>query len=119
MQAIYRLKKNYQYNYVYKHSEKVSDKFFIVLYCKSKVKQSKIGFSVSKKYGCAVQRNRLRRQLKAVAMQIAPKLDSYYNVVVVPRKMPPYQFCDIEKSLNNLFNKAGLVVNEQIGDTAS
>lgn len=112
MQAKYRLKKNYQYNYVYKHSEKVSDRFFIVLYCTSKVEQSKIGFSVSKKYGCAVVRNRLRRQIKNVAMQFAPRLVPNYNIVIVPRKMPPYQFCDIEKSLNYLFEKAGLVVNE-------
>ena len=112
MQAIYRLKKNYQYNYVYKHSDKVSDKFFILLYCKSKVKQSKVGFSVSKKYGCAVQRNKLRRQMKSVVMHIAPRLQSYYNVVVVPRRMPPYQFCDVQTSLTNLFEKAGLVVNE-------
>ena len=118
MQAIYRLKKNYQYNYVYKHAEKVSDKFFIVLYCKSKIKQSKIGFSVSKKYGCAVQRNKLRRQMKSVVMQFASNLTPYYNVVIVPKKMPPYNFCDMQKSLTNLFNKAGLV-NEQTSDTAS
>ena len=112
MQAIYRLKKNYQYNYVYKHSDKVSDRFFIVLYCKSKVKQSKIGFSVSKKYGCAVARNRLRRQMKSVAMQFALRLEPYYNIVIVPRQMPPYQFCDIQASLTNLFSKAGLVSHE-------
>jgi ribonuclease P protein component len=112
LQAKYRLKKNYQYNYVYKHSEKVSDRLFIVLYCKSKVEQSKIGFSVSKKYGCAVVRNRLRRQLKAAVRLIAPLLVSNYNIVVVPRKMPPYNFCDIQSSLNTLFQKAGLVVNE-------
>ena len=118
MQSIYRLKKNYQYNYVYKHAEKSSDKFFIVLYCKSKIKQSKIGFSVSKKYGCAVQRNKLRRQMKSVAIQFAPRLVPYFNVVIVPKKMPPYNFCDIQKSLNNLFEKAGLL-NEQVSDTAS
>ena len=112
MQAIYRLKKNYQYNYVYKHAEKVSDKFFILLFCKSKIKQSKVGFSVSKKYGCAVARNRLRRQMKSVASQLAPRLTCYYNIVVVPRQMPPYNFCDIQSSLNTLFQKAGLVVNE-------
>ena len=118
MQAIYRLKKNYQYNYVYKHSEKIADKFFIVLYCKSKVKQSKIGFSVSKKYGCAVQRNKLRRQMKSAAMQFAPRLVNYYNVVIVPKRQPPYQFCDVQKSLNNLFEKAGLL-DEQVSDSAS
>ena len=112
MQAKYRLKKNYQYNYVYKHAEKVSDRFFIVLYCESKVKQSKIGFSVSKKYGCAVVRNKLRRQMKSAAMQFASKMVPYYNVVIVPRRMPPYNFCDVQNSLTNLFEKAGLVVNE-------
>ena len=117
MQAIYRLKKNYQYNYVYKHAEKISDRFFVVLYCKSKIKQSKVGFSISKKYGCAVQRNKLRRQLKSVVMCFAPQLKQGYNAVIVPRQNE-YVFCDIKKSINNLFAKAGLL-DEQNSDSTT
>ncbi|MCM1042693.1 MAG: ribonuclease P protein component [Corallococcus sp.] len=109
MQAKYRLKKNYQYNYVYKHAESVSDGYFAVLYCKNKSKQSKIGFSVSKKYGKAVKRNRLRRQMKSAAAMFAANLNEGFNIVILPRRKSAYKFDVIVNSLCELFQKAGLL----------
>ena len=109
MKSIYRLKKNYQYNYVYKHAESVADKNFILLYCASKIKQSKVGFSVSKKYGKAVRRNRIRRQLKAAVSVVMPNVKDYFNAVFIPRRHDAYQYGEIVESVNNLFAKAGLL----------
>ena len=109
MKSIYRLKKNYQYNYVYKHAASVADKNFILLYCSSNSKQSKVGFSVSKKYGKAVQRNRIRRQLKAAVSAVMPNAKEGFNAVIIPRKHEAYQFDEIAQSMNKLFAKAGLL----------
>lgn len=110
MKSIYRLKKNYQYNYVYKHAKSLADKNFVLLYCKSNQKQSKVGFSISKKYGHAVARNRLRRQLKAAVMQFAPQLAPNYNIVFVPRLQGQYLFSDVIASVEKLLTKADLLV---------
>lgn len=111
MKSAYRLKKNYQYNYVYKHATTVSDRHLVVLYCKSNNKgNSRIGFSVSKKHGKAVVRNRLRRQLKAAMSQMVTRLAVGYNIIVVPRQQQPYQFATIIDSLNTLLSQAGLLV---------
>ena len=109
MKSIYRLKKNYQYNYVYKHANSVADKNFILLYCASNNKQSKVGFSVSKKYGKAVHRNRIRRQLKAAVSAIMPNAKGGFNAVVIPRRNVAYEFDEISASVNSLFEKAGLM----------
>ncbi len=109
MQAKYRLKKNYQYNIVYKKSKSVSDGNFVVLYCKSNQKQSQAGFSVSKKYGHAVRRNRIRRQMKSVVAKLMPSVIDHRYIVVVPRKHQPYDYATIESSLTQLFCKAGLL----------
>ncbi len=110
MKSCYRLKKNYQYNYVYKHAQSVSDKNFVLLFCNSNKKQSQVGFSVSKKYGKAVCRNRIRRQMKAAVSAIMPQVKSGFNLVLIPRKTEAYAFPDIEKSVKNLFTKAGLLL---------
>ena len=110
MKSCYRLKKNYQYKYVYKHAESVADRYFVLLYCKSNKSQSQVGFSIGKKYGHAVARNRLRRQMKAAVSQLMPKVTKGYNVVLVPRKNEPYLFCNILSSVTKLFEKAGLLV---------
>ena len=109
MKSIYRLKKNYQYNYVYKHASSVADKNFILLYCASNNKQSKVGFSVSKKYGKAVKRNRIRRQLKAAVSAVMPDVRDGFNAVFIPRSHHAYDYDEIVCSVRNLFEKAGLV----------
>ena len=109
MKSIYRLKKNYQYNYVYKHASSVCDKNFVLLYCDSNAKQSKVGFSVSKKYGKAVKRNRVRRQLKAAVSTVMPNARECFNAVFIPRRHDAYDYDEILTSVRHLFEKAGLL----------
>ena len=112
MKSIYRLKKNYQYNYVYKHAASVADKNFVMLYCAGPKRGadtcSKVGFSVSKKYGKAVARNRIRRQLKAAVSAVMPTVLEGYNVIFIPRKHDAYDYADVSASVTALFKKAGL-----------
>ncbi len=109
MKACFRLKKNYQYNYVYKHAQSVADKYFVLLFCKSKKTQSQVGFSVSKKYGHAVQRNRIRRQMKAAASIFMPNVKNGYNLIFVPRRQEKYEYNWIVESMKKLLGKAGLI----------
>ena len=112
MKSIYRLKKNYQYNYVYKHAESLADKNFVMLYCtnsKQGVKQTRVGFSVSKKYGKAVKRNRIRRQMKAAVSACMPGVKDGYNVIFIPRRHEVYLFEDVLSSVQALFKKADLL----------
>lgn len=108
MKAQYRLKKNYQYNYVYKHNQSVSDSHIVLLYCASKHQPvTRVGFSVGKKHGNAVCRNKLRRQLKSAMSSIMPTIRSGYNIIVVPRS-DKHSYSDILASLTRLVDKAGL-----------
>lgn len=109
MKSIYRLKKNYQYNYVYKHSQSVADNNFVLLFCKSNVKQTKFGFSVSKKFGHAVQRNRIRRQMKAAASELVCDVKCGYNAIFIPRKSTPYEYGEIVQSFLRLLKRADLL----------
>ncbi len=109
MKSIYRLKKNYQYNYVYKHAKSVADKNFVMLYCKSNSRQSQAGFSVSKKFGNAVQRNKVRRQLKAAVSNFMQSVTPYYNIVFIPRRSDGYVYADILDSVTKLLKRSGLI----------
>lgn len=110
MKSIYRLKKNYQYNYVYKHAKSIADKNFVMLYCKSNGNQSQAGFSVSRKFGNAVRRNKIRRQLKAAVAPFMPKVAPYYSIVFIPRKNESYVYADVVKSITDLFARSGLIL---------
>ena len=94
---------------MYKHASSVADKNFILLYCASNSKISKVGFSISKKYGKAVKRNRIRRQLKAAVSAVMPNARNGFNAVLIPRSHKSYKFDEVASSVNQLFEKAGLM----------
>ena len=94
---------------MYKHAASVADKNFIMLYCTSHCSPTKIGFSVSKKYGKAVCRNKIRRQMKAAVSSFTDRLANGYNVVFIPRLQQPYLFADVADSIGKLLKKAGLL----------
>lgn len=77
------LKKNYQFQNVYKKGLSASDKYFTMIAAKSGG-GPKFGFSVSKKYGKAVRRNKLRRRLKECCRQLSPSVKSGLSFVVIP-----------------------------------
>ena len=67
-----------------------------------------LGFTVSKKVGNSVARNRVKRRLRAVARAILPtKKSLHYDLVIIGRQNTikrPFQdlLCDLEKALQKL-----------------
>ncbi len=80
-----------------------------MLYCEAHSVPTKVGFSISKKYGKAVHRNRIRRQLKAAASGFMEKVSDGYNVVFIPRRHSEYRFDEVRESVERLFVKSGLM----------
>lgn len=62
MERRYRLQKNRAFQYVYHRGRSVSCKHLVMLRAKGRGMQ--VGFSVSKKVGNAVTRNRVKRRLR-------------------------------------------------------
>ena len=87
-----RLKKNYQYQYVYKNGVSASDKYF--------------------KYGKAVARNRLRRRLKECCRLLSPCIRAGFAFVVIPHA-PAEDFSEIKKSLTALFKRHKAWIGEE------
>ena len=72
MQRQYRMGPNRQFQYVYRRGKRVSCPELSLLYVKNN--QKKIGFSVSKKVGGAVVRNRTKRRLRECIRPILPQM---------------------------------------------
>ena len=106
MEKQYRLRKNYQFNYVYNHGKAFSDKNLVVVFCQNKNNKPKIGFSISKKFGKAVKRNKMRRRLKEIVNKRFGLLETKYNYIFLPRiKEEPATFAQLTKSVDYLLEK--------------
>ena len=66
---VLKLKKSSQFRFVYNYGKKKLFRDFIVFYKEDLfVNEIKLGITVTKKIGCAVTRNRIKRRLKAAVV---------------------------------------------------
>ena len=101
----HRLKKNKQFNYIYRKGEKVKSKNFNLFIIKSKYPCYRIGYSISKKEGKANQRNLLKRRLREIVRKNnLPK--GYHNYILqVKPGACELGYQQIEQQLFYLFNE--------------
>ncbi|NQX83697.1 MAG: ribonuclease P protein component [Mycoplasmataceae bacterium] len=102
MNSIYRLKKSevFQETFEKGAKNKFKNLFFINILENSKNKNMKIGIAVSKKFGHAPYRNRIKRQVRDIlSKQELSKLDSHNYVFVFSKKFCELSYADKEKEL--------------------
>ena len=80
-----RLKTTAQFQAVYDRRRSVSDAGLIVYALENGLPFTRIGLSVSRKYGGAVQRNRLRRLFREAFRLSKAELPTGLDLVLIPR----------------------------------
>ena len=103
MQRQNRLSQNRQFNYVYRRGKKASCKELSLLYVRSKEKR--IGFSVSKKVGVAVVRNRTKRRLRECVRPLLPQMRSGLYVFVARPAAAELSFQELNAKVHYLVRK--------------
>ncbi len=100
----HRLKKNSQFNFIYKKGERVHTDHFTLFVVKSKFDCYKIGFSINKKLGKANKRNLLRRRLKEIVRQ-APVPEHFNYVLMAKEGVMELSFAELSKEVLKLLEK--------------
>jgi len=71
---------------------------------------SRIGFSVSKKIGGAIERNKIKRRLRAAVKPYLGMLNTEYDIIFIARgKIKGKSFQDVEKSVATLLKRTRLL----------
>ena len=65
MNRSYSLKRHKEFRYTYARGRSQSASLFTLVYARSRNESVRVGFSVSKRVGNAVQRNRAKRRMRA------------------------------------------------------
>lgn len=104
-----RLKKNKDFNYIYKNGKYINSSNFTVNYVDTYFKFPKFGISVSKKIGNSVIRSRTKRVMTEIIRLNVNKIVNKNFVIVLKPGFSEQSFSDIEKEFLLVLKKAKLL----------
>ena len=86
MKKAFRIKKNEEFQYLFKHGKSFANRQLVIYYVK-KIDQEhfRIGLSVGKKIGNAVTRNRIKRFLRQAFQDLEGNIENSYDIVIIAR----------------------------------
>ena len=103
MERRYRLKKNRAFQYVYRRGHSVACRNLVMLLAPGR--ELKVGFSVSKKTGNAVTRNRIKRRLRECFRPWTGDVKTGLYVIVARPSAAEAAFEDLRKDVRYLLKK--------------
>ncbi|MBQ8080298.1 MAG: ribonuclease P protein component [Clostridia bacterium] len=106
MQKQFRIRKNSQFQYVYRRGKNQAARELSVVYLKSG--RLKVGFSVSKKVGKAVTRNLVKRRLRAAFTTLIPQLKPGLYIVTARPLAAEADYQTLLRSLRYVLRKHNL-----------
>lgn len=114
MKSENRLRKRKHFNYIYKNGEAASTAFVKIVFLKTRFQPFKVGFSVSRKIGKSVIRNKVKRRMKEAFFELTQLVNKNYNYIVVAKQgIENLDYQKIKQELENGLRKAR-VIDEKI-----
>ena len=104
------LNRNTLFKRLYYRGKTVSTPFFTLYYMNTRAAKNRVGFTVSKKIGKAVARNRARRLMYESFRLYEDKIaNGYYMVLVARSNILRTDFETIRKSMEKALQKSSLI----------
>ena len=104
------LKKNHEFKLLYSKGKTTVTPYMVIYSRKTKNGYNRIGITVTKKVGKAVQRNRIRRRLKEIYRINEDKFAVGYDIVAVARASSrSADFSRLERAFLEAGSKLGLL----------
>ncbi|WP_010648906.1 ribonuclease P protein component [Oceanobacillus massiliensis] len=111
MKKPFRIKKNEEFQFTFKHGKSFANRQLVIYYVKKEEQEHfRIGLSVGKKIGNAVTRNRIKRYLRQAFQELEGQIRYPHDIVIIarnPTKAMGYE--EIKKSLTHLLYKEKLL----------
>lgn len=114
MNHTYRLQKNRDFQRIYRRGKSLSTPCLVMLWTNAPKEELKFGFSVSKKVGKAVTRNRIRRQIREAVRVRIPEIVPGHRLIFIARPaIVDVPFREITASVDRLLRQANLIKRDE------
>ena len=105
------MKRHKEFRFTYRTGRQVGGGSFVLVTARNRKDKVQVGFSVSKKIGNSVMRNRAKRRLKAAFSPLLPRVNPGSNLIFIARSGSlTAPFMAIQKSMVTALQRAGVYV---------
>ncbi|EMT39704.1 ribonuclease P protein component, eubacterial [Thermoanaerobacter thermohydrosulfuricus WC1] len=111
---IIKIKKSYEFKKVYSNGKSVANQFVVMYYMENNLGFNRVGYSVSKKIGKSVVRNRVRRLLHESFRLLDIEIKIGFDIIFVARgKIVEADFHTLKNSMRKLIMKTPLYAGNE------
>ena len=103
----YRLKKEKDFDLVFKKGKRVYSSNLTLVYVGAD--NLKVGYAVGKKHGTSVKRNKIKRILRESFRSFQPKIRQNFFFVFIPKVKEEYSLKKFNETIEFLFKKAEIL----------
>jgi ribonuclease P protein component len=104
------LNKNHEFRRLYNRGKSAGSLYVVIYSRKNGSASNRLGITVSKKIGGAVQRNKVRRRLKEIYRLNEVNLNKGYDVVIVARvNSKTAKYSELEASVISILKRLGIL----------
>ncbi len=116
MDKKYRLRKNIEFNKVYKNGRSYWNKYLVIYVYKNPANKgniTKVGYTITKKIGNAVTRNSIRRRMKEIVRLNFSNIKPGYDIIFIPKKnIVNLSYKELENSMIHILKIAKIYKGE-------
>lgn len=106
----YRLRNQADFTKVFKRGRSLGSEYLVLHFSRPRPEGIRIGFSVSRKVGKAVKRNRIKRVLREICRLHLKEFREGYDLIFIARvKLKGIPYHVVEKNLMAICRRAGVI----------
>lgn len=99
MKKVYRIKKNNEIDAIIQNKKSSGDKFFVIYNKESLNTHFRFAISIGRKYGNAVARNKIKRQIRMIMHHHQSNISVFDYVIVVKKDASTLNYQEIESNI--------------------
>lgn len=107
-----RLRNNEDFKKVYRKGKNYWNRNLVMYVMKNKLNRSRVGFTVTKKIGNSVVRNRVKRRMKEIFRENVSNIKEEYDIIIIPkRNVVDIDYDQLKSAMIHIFKLANILKN--------